>query len=131
VLHYIELTPKYSTKSGIFGIKVDLGMFISKDESYYEETSFETDYRVSPGILLTPYASRYFDLTIATSFDYIFGNGYSSSGFEFSIGFGCSDNLDIWAIRPKIGIYKNLESGKGFLWSPGLGVSFNIKYKKD
>ena len=102
-LHLVQLTPKFSSKSGVIGIKGILGLYFRNLEGGRDEKSFETFYRFSPRILFTPYSGRYVDLTFSPMADFLFEKGYTMSYFGLNFGFGFSSNMSVWSIRPEIG----------------------------
>ena len=132
ILHMVQIAPKYSSKSGIFAVKANIGIFFRSDKYYNEEKTFEKFYRINPRILVTPVSGKNFDMTFTPTFDVVFDKEYTAPSLGLNFGMGFSSNFDIWAFRPEVGFVKGISDGmgEGTIWTVGFGVNFNIRYKK-
>lgn len=127
-LYLIQLTPKFCGKTDLLSFKANLGIFIEKQDPRYSDKKYETFYRVSPRFLITFISTRHFDLTFAPAFDIMFGENTGNDGpivfLGCTLGFGFSSNMDVWALRPELGLMRGLSEGfdNGVVWTPGLGL---------
>ena len=116
---YFSLTAKYSMNpdklAGTFGV----GLY---------SDGFSTTWALKPKFIGTGTISPNFKITGATGLDFFFGDGGNDFAWSANLGLAISGDLSKWAIRPEIGIMKDIDafsSGSYLMW--GIGTNYNFK----
>ena len=78
-------------------------------------------WELQPTLLWTGQLNKYFEINPSTKFILPLSNG-STPLVAFNLGFGLSSNLDLWALRPEIGLLLN-PAGEGYNTSYSIGLS--------
>ncbi|MBK8969617.1 MAG: hypothetical protein IPM36_23740 [Lewinellaceae bacterium] len=111
-VNYLDLAPKVAIVPGIFAGTMPIGLYFAEDE---------TQWVFSPKLLYTYPANNMFEATLAAKAD-IFPDDDGEVYLGFNLGFGMSQNLDRWAIRPELGFMVN-PGESGTIWSFGIGFN--------
>ncbi|TNE68464.1 MAG: hypothetical protein EP344_01320 [Bacteroidetes bacterium] len=111
-INYIDLAPKVALWPGRIAGTVPVGVYFD-DEDH--------EWVISPKLLFTLPANDQFEATFAAKAD-IFPEEGADDYLGFNLGFGISNNLNRWALRPEVGVLINPgESGSSWAW----GIGFN------
>jgi hypothetical protein len=129
-LNIIQISPKFSSKSGVIALRVPFGIMFEK----YEVSGgkeFETWFTLSPRIILTAVSKKSFKLSfIPMSETHFYKGGGNSTFVGLNIGMGFSSDFNIWSVRPELGTFFYVKDFSGSLWSFGLSASYIIDWRK-
>lgn len=129
-LNIIQVSPKFSSKSGVIAIRIPFGIMLEKYEANGGK-EFETWFILSPRIIITAISKKSFELNfIPMSETFFYSNGGNSTFVGLNIGMGFSSNFNIWSVRPELGTFFNVRDFSGSLWSFGLSASYIIDWRK-
>jgi len=111
---FISTGPKIAVVEDRVAVVFPVGMY---------STSIETA-QIQPGIIVTPFSSRYVEFTAAARYIFAFHQDLSK-WTVFNVGLGLSSDLNKWAIMPEIGIAKDMtNSEQKLLLSYGAALVF-------
>ncbi len=115
-LNYIAFGPKFAIKPDRIAALLPIGVYFDEGESTWG---------VHPTMLFgLTRPSPKFELTLGLRGD-IFFEDESELLLATNLGFGFSEDLDRWAIRPDIGLVVN-PGESGVIFTFGIGAQYNI-----
>lgn len=115
-VHFFSITPR-------FNINKDKSLFNLSIGAYWNDYDYESF--IGPGFTFSKRYSKKLELNYHVKLDAYLQSEMAYMGHQF--GLGISNNLDQWAIRPEIGIMKNIPFliGETYL-TYGLGMTFKL-----
>lgn len=121
--HLISLSPKYMVIDKVLSFKLPF--------NYYFDNGSST-VSLAPAALGTLPVSNNFDMTGGIQYQHFFDediNNYLGA----SLGFGFSQNLDVWSLRPEVGFQTPAGDSFGDVFFLNYGVAFlyNFNLNKD
>lgn len=116
---FIALAIKYSLLENRVAASLPIGAY------FYDS---ESTFFISPKLLFTYPFNEKFETTFASKLDIYFEED-SDSTLGLSLGFGISEDLSKWAIRPETGYLFDPGEDGGY-WSFGVGFNYYIAGKK-
>ncbi len=120
-INYFSISPRFSLKKDRIAGALGLGKYFysTNNESSVSSTV------ISPRIAFGNSSGKTFDITLTTKLD-IFPDDHETL-WGVNVGCGFSSDLDKWAIRPEIGVMKDL-SDFGYYTLFNVGVAFILKF---
>jgi hypothetical protein len=116
-INYVSLTPKFSFANNEWAVIIPVGIVFSDHNS----TGI-----FSPGLLYTKRKGAGFESTFMVGTN-IFTEDPDFL-LDFTLGFGLSNDLDRWAVRPEAGIHVN-PGEDGYIWNVGVAITANLSAK--
>jgi len=108
----LDAEPRLAIVDGFLAVGVPL--------NYYVGAPFPYGLQVAPGVVATLPVSKRFEINAAAKVVLVAGGQAAIPAYNF--GFGFSDDLRRWAIRPEVGLMKSDDEGEGWLVQLGVGV---------
>ena len=118
-VHVLGFGPKFTVVPDHMACYMLAGFAFSDD--FGEEFGPMNTWELQPTLLWTGRLNRYFEIDPSGKFILPLSNG-STPLVAFNLGFGVSNNLDLWALRPEIGLLVN-PAGEGYYSSYSIGLS--------
>ncbi len=120
-INYFAISPRFSLKKDRITGAVDLGKYIySVDNEGSESSTF-----ISPRIAFGNSSGKNFDITLTTKIDIFPDDDETLWGINLGCGF--SSDLNKWAIRPEIGLMKDLSNFSDYTFF-NVGVALILKF---
>lgn len=124
-LNYFAITPRYGFIKNKLAGGLDIGLYTY---TYKEDGSSDQSFFLSPKFIYTWPVNEKFDLTLSTKVDIFLSDGYTLWGLTANCGI--SSDLAKWALRPEIGIMKDLSDFSYTYFTWGAGLLFNFRSGK-
>ena len=122
--NYLSLAFKYSLLENIIAGSLPLGAYVYDGG---ESASADATFFISPKLLFTYPVSDMFEASFASKIDFYFEEDYDPM-LGFNLGFGLSEDLNKWAIRPETGYIFEPGESSGY-WSFGVGFNYYLAGK--
>lgn len=120
-VNFLSFGPKFALVPDKFAMMFPVGLYFGDGNSTWG---------LHPGFLFTlPAKSNRFETTFGARTD-IFLESESDLLIGLNLGFGFSNNLDVWAIRPDLGLVFS-PGERGSVFTFGVGVNYNLLSKKE
>ena len=123
-VNFLSLEPKFTIAPDVFALKVPVNVYF-----YSMEGESSSEFSLSPTLLGTIPVSDQFEVGVAASYQ-IFLEDDTDNFLGFSLGFGLSQDLNQWAIRPEIGYQFMPDNPDGGFLNFGIGLNFNLDLNK-
>jgi hypothetical protein len=108
----VDAEPRLAIVNGWLAVGVPL--------TYYVGAPLPWGLQVAPGAVATLPVSKQFEINAAAKIVLVAGGEEAVPAYNF--GFGFSDDLRRWAIRPEVGLMKSYDEDEGWLVQLGVGV---------
>ncbi len=119
-LNLVSFTPKFALKQHKISATLPVSILFAEGESIWA---------ASPGFQFSVGKANTSELTIGTRCDIPFSDEIDGVLLSLNVGGGFSRDLDLWAIRPEVGVLFFSE-GDEPVFSFGLGANFSLVRKK-
>lgn len=124
--NFIGLGPRYAIVKDRLTGGIDFGFYWyrvkeTEDSDPYNDSMFA----ISPKLAFTVPANRNFDVTLGTKLDLFTSDDVNL--WHVNLGFGFSSDASKWALRPEIGIIKDLDNFSDYTWY-SAGVALIIRF---
>lgn len=118
-VNFFSIAPKYTFIDNMLALKVPFNYY-----TYTSQDGSDNAFSLNPTLIGTYPVNQHFEFGLATSYQIFFEEEDDFLGF--ALGFGFSQDLNRWAIRPEIG-YQFIPDGfeDGFI-NFGFGFTYNF-----
>lgn len=122
-INSISLMPKFSTRKQYFAGAIPFGIYFAKD--------VDLIMYLAPRLIFTYCYKNIFEVSLTPLAHILFGSESINNDLwlGLNLGLGIGSNLDVWSIRPEVGLMK-YPGEEGTLWNFGVSLSYNIKLKE-